>query len=123
MPAAIATCWRSAARTSTREPVQAGGTEGADRPKTPQQREPQAGKRRLSFHEKHALETLPKTIAALQAKVRALHDRLDDPAFYARDRKAFDETSAALAAAQAELAAAEEKWLELEMLREELEGG
>ena len=38
-------------------------------------------------------------------------------------RKAFAETSAALAAAQSELAAAEEKWLELEMLREEIEGG
>ena len=81
------------------------------------------GKRRLSFHEKHALETLPKTIAALQAELRALHQRLDDSGLYARDRKAFDETSAALAGAQTELAAAEEKWLALEMLREEIEGG
>jgi ATP-binding cassette subfamily F protein uup len=81
------------------------------------------GKRRLSFHEKHALETLPKTIAALQAELRALHQRLDDPGFYARDRKAFDETSAALAGAQTELAAAEEKWLALEMLREKIEDG
>ena len=39
-----------------------------------------------------------------------------------RDRKAFEETSAALAAAQAELHQAEEKWLELEMLREDVEG-
>jgi ATP-binding cassette subfamily F protein uup len=84
--------------------------------------EPKAAKRRLSFHEKHALETLPKTIAALQAKVRALHERLDDPALYARDRRAFDEASAALAAAQAELTAAEERWLELEILREEVAG-
>ena len=34
---------------------------------------------RLSFHQKHALETLPQTIAALQAKMRALQARLDDP--------------------------------------------
>ena len=40
-----------------------------------------------------------------------------------RDRKAFDEASAALAGAQAELAAAEEKWLELEILREDVAGG
>ena len=39
-----------------------------------------------------------------------------------RDRKAFDETSNALAAAHAELHAAEEKWLELELLRAEVEG-
>jgi ATP-binding cassette subfamily F protein uup len=80
-------------------------------------------KRRLSFHEKHALETLPKTMAALQSKVQALHQRLDDPGLYARDRKAFDDTSAALGAAQAELASAEERWLELEVLREEIERG
>jgi ATP-binding cassette subfamily F protein uup len=85
-------------------------------------RESKPGKRKLSFHEKHALETLPKTILALSAEVRALHGRLDDPGLYARDRKSFEETSAALAATQGELAAAEAKWLELEILREEIEG-
>jgi ABC transport system ATP-binding/permease protein len=85
--------------------------------------EPKPAKRRLSFHEKHALDTLPKTIAALQADIRTLDARLADPDLYARDRKSFDATSAALAAAHAELAAAEERWLELEMLREELAGG
>jgi ATP-binding cassette subfamily F protein uup len=82
-----------------------------------------AAKRRLSFNEKHALETLPKTIAALDAKMKTLHQKLDDPGFYARDRKAFDEASAALLSAQAEKAAAEEKWLELEILRETIEAG
>jgi ABC transport system ATP-binding/permease protein len=85
--------------------------------------EPKPAKRRLSFNEKHALETLPKTIATLQANIRALDARLADSGLYARDRKAFDATSAALTTAHAELAAAEERWLELEMLREELAGG
>jgi ATP-binding cassette subfamily F protein uup len=62
-------------------------------------------------------------MATLQAKVRDLHRRLDDPGLYARDRKAFNDTSAALTAAQAELASAEERWLELEVLREEIERG
>jgi ABC transport system ATP-binding/permease protein len=88
-----------------------------------QPRERKSVKRRLSFHEKHALETLPQTILALTEKVRALHGRLDDPGLYARDRNSFEETSAALASIQAELAAAEAKWLELEILREELEAG
>ena len=48
---------------------------------------------------------------------------MQDAGFYARDPKAFAETSASLAAAQAELAAAEEQWLELEILREEIESG
>ena len=80
-------------------------------------------KRRLSFHEKHALETLPKEIEALQVRVRALQKSFDDPGLYARDQKAFTEKSGQLAAAQAELAAAEEKWLILEIRREDIEGG
>ena len=80
-----------------------------------------SGKPRLSFQQKHALETLPKQIATLHASVAQLQRRLEDPGFYARDPKAFAETSASLAAAQSELAAAEEKWLGLEILREEME--
>ena len=91
-------------------------------PKAVNAREPKPAKRRLSFHEKHALDTLPKTIAALEAKISALNERLHDPTLYARDRTAFDAASAALAAAQTELAAAEEKWLELEILRDSLDG-
>src|SRR5262245_52053016 len=82
----------------------------------------QPPKRKLSFHEKHALDTLPKEMAALQARIKGLHQRLDDPAFYARDPKAFTEATEALAAAQSQLAATEEKWLELELLREEIAG-
>jgi ATP-binding cassette subfamily F protein uup len=81
----------------------------------------QPGKRRLNFNEKHALETLPKQIAALQKKIGKLQKLLDDPDFYRRDPKAFAETSSSLAAAQSELAVAEDKWLQLEILREEIE--
>jgi ABC transport system ATP-binding/permease protein len=79
-------------------------------------------KRKLSFHEKHALETLPKDIAVLQARVRELQRRLEDPDLYARDRAAFIETSIALASKQSELSKAEQRWLELEILREEIDG-
>jgi ABC transport system ATP-binding/permease protein len=91
-------------------------------PKTPPAAEPKAGKRRLSFNEKYALETLPGEIAALQEKIRTAQEKLADPALYARDRKAFDEISAGLVAAQDALAAAEDKWLELEILRETIDG-
>jgi ABC transport system ATP-binding/permease protein len=80
-----------------------------------------APKRRLSFNEKHALETLPKTIDKLQAEIAMQQRLLDDPDLYRKDRKKFDEASAAIAAAQKELAAAEDRWLELEVLREEIE--
>jgi ABC transport system ATP-binding/permease protein len=80
-----------------------------------------APKRRLNFNEKHALETLPKTIAKLQAAIAKQQKLLDDPDLYRKDRRKFDEASAAIATAQAELAAAEDRWLELEVLREEIE--
>ncbi len=79
-------------------------------------------KRKLSFNEKHALETLPKTIAKLQAEIAKQQAVLADPALYSKDRKKFDAASTAMATAQAELTAAEDRWLELEMLREEIEG-
>jgi ATP-binding cassette subfamily F protein uup len=84
---------------------------------------PSSAKRRLNFNEKHALETLPKTMAKLHAEIARQQKLLDDPELYARDRKTFDAASAAIARAQAELDDAEEKWLELEMLREEIESG
>jgi ATP-binding cassette subfamily F protein uup len=80
-----------------------------------------APKRRLNFNEKHALETLPKTIAKLQAEIAKQQKLLDDPDLYAKDRKKFDAASSAIAKAQEELAAAEDRWLELEVLREEIE--
>lgn len=79
-----------------------------------------ASRRRLNFNEKHALDTLPKTMAKLQGDIVKLQKQLDDPALFTRDRKTFDAASAALTKAQAELGSAEEKWLELEILREEI---
>ena len=78
-------------------------------------------KRRLNFNEKHALETLPKTIAKLQDEITQQQRLLDDPNLYAKDRRKFEEASTAIARAQQELAAAEDRWLELEVLREEIE--
>jgi len=80
-----------------------------------------ASKRRLNFNEKHALETLPKTIAKLQAEIAKQQRHLDDPNLYKKDRKKFDQASDALTKAQKDLQEAEDKWLELEVLREEIE--
>jgi ATP-binding cassette subfamily F protein uup len=90
--------------------------------KAPSPSEPRTARRRLSFNEKYALETLPGEIAALQHTIRSAQQKLADPGLYARDRKAFDEISAALVAAQGELSTAEDKWLELEILRETIDG-
>jgi ABC transport system ATP-binding/permease protein len=78
-------------------------------------------KRRLNFNEKHALETLPKKIAKLQAEIAKQQRHLDDPDLFQKDRKKFAQASDALTKAQSELHEAEDKWLELEVLREQIE--
>jgi len=80
-----------------------------------------APRARLSFRDKHALETLPARIAALEAEIAKQSKTMADPNLYARDRAAFDEASASLAKAQADLASAEDEWLRLEELREQAE--
>lgn len=81
-----------------------------------------APKQKMSFKHKHALETLPKTMATLQAKVTDLQTKLSDPKLFQRDRPAFDKITNDLGETQRKLAAAEEQWLELEMMREEMSG-
>jgi ATP-binding cassette subfamily F protein uup len=82
----------------------------------------QESKRRLSFKEKHALETLPARMEELRGLMAKLQLVLDDPDLYAKDPPRFEKASAAFAKAQAELDKAEEEWLELEILREEIGG-
>jgi ABC transport system ATP-binding/permease protein len=94
---------------------------GAVRPAPPLRSGPEPRKR-LSFAEQHALKKLPSRIAALNDEVRRLEHLLADPEFYSRDRTAFAAAGAELANAQAELAAAEEDWFRLELLREEIQG-
>ena len=93
----------------------------SDQRPSPKSGTPAAAKRKLTFNDKHALDTLPKTMTKLQAEIAKQQKRLDDPKLYEKDRKTFDAASAALAKAQADLDAAEEKWLALELLREEIE--
>jgi ATP-binding cassette subfamily F protein uup len=78
-------------------------------------------KRKLSFKEKHALETLPAKIAAVEAEIAAFEAKLADPVIF-RDAKAAKEIAASLSQTRERQAAMEEEWLTLEMLREELGG-
>ena len=96
-------------------------TKGGRQAAMPSIAEP-TSKAKLSFKQKHALETLPKEIARLTGEIERLNAQLADPAFYARDPKAFATASAKLTAAEAAKSKAENDWLELELLREEIEG-
>ncbi|MCA3599630.1 MAG: ATP-binding cassette domain-containing protein [Methylobacterium sp.] len=81
-----------------------------------------AAKRKLSFQEKHQLETLPAAMEKIRGVIVKLEARLADPALYTRDPKTFADATALLAKAQTELAGLEDRWLELEILREALGG-
>ena len=56
---------------------------------------PSRRRRKLSFNEKHALETLPGRMAVLEAEIGRLQKLMADPTLYARDRAAFDKISTA----------------------------
>ncbi len=79
-----------------------------------------AGGRRMAFKDKHALETLPKQIEAFGAEISRLQRRLSDPNLYRKNPADFRTLTEALTKAQADLAGAEERWLELEVMREEI---
>src|SRR6185437_11373066 len=82
-----------------------------------------ARKRKLTFSDQHALKSLPAEIAGLEARIAELQTQLSDGALYARDPKKFAALSAELGEAQTALSDGEHRWLELEMLREEIEQG
>ncbi|KAF1857810.1 hypothetical protein Lal_00041282, partial [Lupinus albus] len=79
---------------------------------------PPPGKPKLGFKDQHELKTLPERIAKLEGAIGQLKTILEDPGLYARDPARFEKASTMLAQAEADLAAAEDRWLELEMLRE-----
>ncbi len=111
-PAATATCWRSAARPWRDRCAQAGP------PAKPRGR---AAPAKMSFKDKLALEALPSEIGTLERKVAALRTELADADLYRRRPARFKEATDALTAVEAQLTAAEERWLELEAKREALE--
>jgi len=84
--------------------------------------QPKAASKKLSYKQKFALETLPGKMAAVSASISTLENQLADPSFYEKNPGSFAKTIAALDKERQTLAAMEEEWLELEMLREELEG-
>ena len=83
---------------------------------------PLKSRRKLSFKEKHALETLPARMEKLRAEAARHKAVLADADLYRSDRAKFTAATEALANAATELAKAEDEWLALEILREEIEG-
>ena len=60
-------------------------------------------------------------MAALERDIAKIQAALDDPDLYARDPARFEKLTNLMSNAQSKLAESEERWLALEMLREEIE--
>ncbi|MCF6215372.1 MAG: ATP-binding cassette domain-containing protein [Emcibacter sp.] len=83
---------------------------------------PQKRAAKLSFKHQHGLENIPKEIAALEKNIAKYQAKLAETGFYNKDPEGFHKINTAMEQAQLGLAAKEEEWLELELLREEIQG-
>ena len=83
---------------------------------------PDKAKGKLSYKQKFALENLPKQMDEAEKKAAKLEEKMADANFFTKDPAGFSKTAAELEKLRNQIAAWEEEWLELEMLREELEG-
>jgi len=76
---------------------------------------------KMNFNDTHALKVLPEKIAAAEREIAGLEEKLADAALYSRDPAKFSEISGKVAMLRTQKDADEERWLALEMVREELE--
>lgn len=97
-------------------------TAKTSKPKSKPEAGPRKGRsEKLSYKETYRLETLPKEMEALSAKIDALNAELADPDLYSRNAARFAKASEELAETVGLLDTAELEWLELEEKREALE--
>jgi len=94
----------------------------ASKPAAKVERNREARTAKLSFKDKHALEKLPSEIAALEDAITKAEAELADPTLFARDGERFNTLAAQVTADKTTLAQKEDQWLDLEALREEIEG-
>ncbi len=80
-------------------------------------------KGKLSYKHKFALENLPQKIEKLAGEITEINRALAENDLFSRQPEKFRKLVKKLAETEEAHTRAEEEWLELEMLREELEGG
>ena len=76
---------------------------------------------KMTFKDKHALDHLPAEIEALEDAIASAEFELADPQLFTKNPERFNALAASVTANKEELAAKEDRWLELEAMREEIE--
>ncbi|SDD93021.1 ATP-binding cassette domain-containing protein [Kordiimonas lacus] len=77
---------------------------------------------KLSYKDQRELDHLPAEVESLSQQMQQMEAELSDPSLYAKDPARFNALSKELEARRDELDAKELRWLELEELKESLEG-
>ena len=78
--------------------------------------------KKLSYKDQRDLDRLPDEVARIDGELMAVEDLLHDPDLYTRDPARFASLSDRATALRAEKDAAEERWLEVAAMAEELNG-
>tara|TARA_R110001583_G_scaffold17679_2_gene71314 strand:+ start:100220 stop:102055 length:1836 start_codon:yes stop_codon:yes gene_type:complete len=100
---------------SNTKPIKRGGSKGGNAaPAKPK------SKAKLSYKDQRDYDTLPATIEKLEAEITQIEAELADGTLFATNPDAFQKKLGRMEAVRAEAAKAEERWLELEMMRDEL---
>jgi ATP-binding cassette subfamily F protein uup len=89
------------------------GTSSSDTPKA---------RGKLSFKQKFALENLPKEMEKAQGEIALREKKMADPNLFTKDPATFSKLVSEMEKLREKVTKMEEEWLELEMLREEIEG-
>ena len=88
-------------------------------PKPPREKQPRTD--RLSYKQTYLLSTLPDEIEALGTAITEAETRLTEMDFFAQDPDGYQKLAGQCATDKQRLNEAEQQWLELEILREEIE--
>ena len=78
--------------------------------------------KKLTYKLQYELDNLPEKIAKLEKEIEELETILDDATLYERDQGLFETASKKLVLSRTDLVAAEHRWLELEDMRQAVEG-
>ena len=84
-------------------------------------KEKNSGSKKLSYNQQRLLDVLPQEVEQLERQIADLESALSDPNLYTEDPERFDRLSKELPEKQAEKETKENQWLELQLMKEELD--
>jgi ATP-binding cassette subfamily F protein uup len=82
---------------------------------------PSPGNKKLTYKDQRDLDRLPGEVERIEREIAAAEDALHDPDLYSRDPERFAELTGRIEKLRSEMHSAEERWLEVAALAEEMQ--